>query len=81
MDTLTRVSLEDRLQSGEMTRSALRARAEAYFTILDDDNPIVIGGERGCPVCLSILENGVRLVRENGYIVCDNCVDHVEAGF
>lgn len=72
------ISLEKRISLGIISIPEIRDNAIHYYTKLKGNEPFEINGEYGCPVCLSKLSKSNRLVRENGYIVCDYCVTYVE---
>ena len=74
----TDTSLEERIARGEISRQELRDRAVEYYSVTPNTTPFEADGEFGCPVCLSRLDRNNRLVREDGYIVCDYCVNFVE---
>jgi hypothetical protein len=74
----TNEALEKRIERGEVTLAELRSRAELVWEETVNDLPHEVAGELGCPVCLSRLPYGSRLVRNPGYIVCDYCVNYVE---
>ena len=70
--------LVERISRGVITVDEIRKRAISIFETTDNNMPMQIDDEFGCPVCFSIMSNENRLVRENGYIVCDYCVNYVE---
>lgn len=72
------ISLKKRISLGTVNVRDMRDRAVDYYLKLKGDEPLEINGEYGCPVCLSRLSKNNRLVRENGYIVCDYCVTYIE---
>lgn len=69
--------LEERINLRTVAVDELRTRAINVFNTYKDNLPMQVGDEFGCPVCLSKLSKENRLVRENGYIMCDYCVNYV----
>jgi hypothetical protein len=76
--TLTDIPLFTRIQEGDVTKKELYERAVLNWNNINNNMPINIAGEYGCPVCYSKMHKDNRLVVENGYVVCDYCVVYVE---
>ena len=75
---LTDIPLEERVNMGIITRKELQLRAKSYWETMNNELPMIVNGSYGCPICYSKLDKHNRLVRENGYTVCDYCVNYVE---